>query len=214
MLSAFLQRLLSEGIVRFEDRPSSTGDDRNEATQVLETAYADYRLEIAGPLILFDGEVAVASGELVQYACWFLVNHDEPDSALEERLRMPISPSTPAHHLSADLVLRYLPQVHRRARALFPADLLPRLLARILREWPLSGVLSEVEEGPLSPLDFQGHSGLWMRYAERLARHEKPAWFPTGPGMDYVDLIWREMGRQTPQSLLTTPPSADSPLTN
>jgi hypothetical protein len=195
MLAAFLQKLLSDGIVHFQDRPSSSSEDRKEAARLLERAYADYRLEIAGPLIPFDADISLAAGELIRQACWFLVSRNEPEADLAERLCMPALPSTPAHHLSTDLVLRYLPQVHRRARALYPADLLPRILAKILREWPMSGVLSEVEEGPLAPPDFQGHPGLWMCYAERLARHEKPAWFPKDPGLEYVKLMWQEMGK-------------------
>ena len=72
---------------------------------------------------------------------------------------------------------------------------MPEILAKVLREWPLSGVLSEVNEGPLTPLEFQGHPGLWMCYAERLARHEKPDWLPTGTGLEYVELVWQEMGK-------------------
>ena len=54
----------------------------------------------------------------VASACWALVNHDERPEDLAPRLSMSRLPRTPAHHLSADLVLRYLPQVHRRARAI------------------------------------------------------------------------------------------------
>jgi hypothetical protein len=54
----------------------------------------------------------------------------------------------------------------------------------------LSGVLSDVEEEPLTSLDLGGHPGLRLLYAERLARNRKPAWFPPeGPAREYVELV-------------------------
>jgi hypothetical protein len=137
----------------------------------------------------------VAAGELVRQACWFLVRHDQPPEVLDQRLVMPAGPRSPADHLSADLVFRFLPQIHRRARALDPADRLTTLLETVLRRWPLSGVLSTVDQGPEWPLNFGGHRGLQMLYAERLAQNEKPAWIPAGSGFEYVELVWAELGK-------------------
>ena len=94
---------------------------------------------------------------------------DEVIEPLKRRLVMPGSPTTPAQHFSADLLLRYLPQVLKRARGLDASDPLVGLLAEVLRRWPLSGILSDVEEGPTVPLDFAGHRGLQLLYAERVA---------------------------------------------
>jgi hypothetical protein len=94
------------------------------------------------------------------------------------------------------VTLRFLPQVHRRARAVAPDDRLAALLAGVLRQWPLSGVLSDVEEGPAAPPDFGGHPGLLLLYAERLARNEKPAWLPAGPGLEYLELVLADLGRE------------------
>jgi hypothetical protein len=64
----------------------------------------------------------------------------------------------------------------------------------VLRRWPLSGVLADIEQGPLTALDFSGHAGLLLLYAERLARHERPTWFPTGAAKEYLELVWTELG--------------------
>jgi hypothetical protein len=84
--------------------------------------------------------------------------------------------------------------VFRRARALRPTDALTGLLADVLRRWPLSGVLAEIVDAPLTSLDF-GHTGLRLLYAERLARHERPAWLPTGAALEAVELVWQQLGR-------------------
>ena len=62
-------------------------------------------------------------------------------------------------------------------------------------EYQFSGVLSDVREGPLTPVTLGGHPGLMLLYAERLALHEKPAWVPEGPALEYVELAWRELGK-------------------
>jgi hypothetical protein len=192
-LTDFLRGLLEEGQVVLDGPPPCEVAD-DGAAAYLTSIYKDYRLEIAGPPILFDAATALLAAGVVRHACWFLLSRREPPEELSARLRMPRTPATPAHHLSADLLLRYLPQVHRRAQALAADDPLPAVLAEILRRWPFSGVLASVSEGPLTDLDLGGHPGLLLAYAERLALHPKPAWIPPGKALEYVELVFRERG--------------------
>jgi hypothetical protein len=196
----FLRRLLNEGRVVFRGRPEAEQPQGQgmpagaEAVAVLREAFESHRLEVAGPAIPFDETVACAAGELVRQACWALVSHAEPVPELERRLTMPRPPRSPSQHLSADLLFRHLPQIHRRARAIAASDPIVAALALIMRQWPLSGVLSDIEEGPLAPLDL-GHPGLWLLYAERLSARDRPAWRPEGPAREYLDLVLQERGR-------------------
>jgi MoxR-vWA-beta-propeller ternary system domain bpX4 len=98
---------------------------------------------------------------------------------------------TASQHLSADLLLRYLPQILRRARGLDPVDPLADIVAETLRRWPLSGVLSDVEERPVGSLDFEGHPGLMLLYAERLAANDRPGWRPPESSrvFEYYELV-------------------------
>ena len=150
----------------------------------LKSAYTAYALDVAGPAVPFDPPTALAAAKVVQQACWFLVCRDEPDEAIDKGLALPGPPSSAAQHLSADLTLRYLSQIHRRAFALGPEDRLTNRLAELLRQWPLSGVLSTVLEAPQGDLEFGGHKGLLLLYAERLLVNEKPAWIPSGRGLE------------------------------
>jgi hypothetical protein len=178
------------------ERPQPSARQRRDAAGYLEEAFAAYRLEIAGPLLDFDAAVATAAAELLWQACWFLVNREEPEADLDRALAMPGAPRSAAQHLSADLTLRYLPQVHRRAQGLAPEDRLPLRLAQILRQWPLSGVLADPPEAPVSPLDFGGHPGLMLLYAERLAAKHKPGWVPGGKALEFVELVFQEQGKE------------------
>ncbi len=138
---------------RPRDRPSAS------AVAILAEAFETYSLAVAGPRIAFDPEIACAAAEFLRQSSWALVNRDERMTELEKRLKMPGSPLTPSQHLSADLTLRYLPQVLRRARGLDPADPLVAQLANVLRTWPLSGVLSDVDDGPARPPGIRRASG-------------------------------------------------------
>jgi hypothetical protein len=205
-LAEFLEGLLREGQAVLRDRPPPE-PPAADVRALLERTYAAYRLRVAGPPPEFDVEAALAAAVLVHQATWFLVSRDKPVAELERLVVLPGSPRTPAAHLSADMTLRFLPQIHRRARAHDPADRLTTLLADILRRWPLSGVLADVDEEPLTPPDFAGHRGLCLLYAERLAQHEKSAWVPRDLGLEYVHLVYAELGRD-PAALLGHPGKA------
>ncbi len=191
VLTTFLRGVLESGrLVLREPLPAQADPD---ALAVLAEAYQRHALSVAGPTIAFDGATALAAGRVLDQAGWYLLNANEPVDM--SGLRMPANPRTPAHYLSADLLLRFLPAVHRRARALRPDDELVTALANLLRHWPLSGVLADIGDGPLTPTDFGGHPGLCLLYAERLAQHEKVNWFPTGRAGEAVELVWHDLGR-------------------
>lgn len=197
-LERFCSRLLNEGRVVFDEPPVAPARDRDGAAAFLSRAFSVERMRIAGTSIAYDPDVAVEAAELVRHACWALVCHDEPAEALGVRLSMRHAPKTAGAHLSADLTLRYLPDVLRRVRALTPTDSLVALLSTTLRQWPLSGVLSDVREPPLSPLDFGGHDGLMLLYAERLAARAKATWVPRGRAGEFAALVFQETGRPLP----------------
>ncbi|MBL8792501.1 MAG: hypothetical protein JNM56_01210 [Planctomycetia bacterium] len=192
-LVELLRPLLETGSVVFREPPHFTALQHPAATVYLRRAFDGYRLQVAGPLLDFDPASALRAGEVVLSACWFLVHHKEPVEELARRLALPV-PRSPAEQLSGDLLLRYLPQVYRRAKALAAADPLGEQLARLLRQWPLSGVLSDVPEAPLIEPSFAGHAGLELLYAERLAGNFKVEWLPAGRGLERFELVWRELG--------------------
>ena len=78
-----------------------------------------------------------------------------------------------AHHLSADLMLRYLPQILKRARGLDPSDPLVGLLEDVLKRWPLSGVLSDVAEPAARFSRLWGPRGS-LAAVRRAARGQRP----------------------------------------
>ncbi len=192
----FLTQLFFEGRVVFRSAKGPQDRPLPEDIALLERAYDSHRLSVAGTLIPFDPAVGYSAAELIRQASWAIVNRADQVSELKKRLRMPIEPKTAAHHLSADLTLRYLPQILNRARGLDPTDPLIELLEDVLRRWPFSGVLSDVAAAPLSSLEFDGHTGLLLLYAERLAANDREAWRPAQPslGWEYYEVVMDERG--------------------
>jgi hypothetical protein len=206
-LVKFLDRLLHEGRAVLRSPPTLSEGDTADALLLLKQAYQDYILEIGGPSPPFDGKVALAAAECVRQGCWFLLNREEPAEEIGKRVVMPGRPKSAADHFSADLTLRYASTLYQRAKAIRPDDVLPNRLAEILRNWPLSGVLASLPEGPAEPVNLDSHPGLMMLYAERLARHEKPAWMPIGDAAEHVEVVYhhlrKDVGRLRAQKPLT-----------
>jgi hypothetical protein len=192
LLAVFLGRLLREGRVAF-DRPPAPAErlaDSAEAVATLREAFRIRSLEVAGTPIAFDAEVAARAGEVVRQACWALVCREDRPEQVGRRVAMPGRPRSASEHLSADLTLRFLPGVYRRARGIDPGDPLVEAIEGIFRAWPLSGVLAGLDEGPASPPDLAGHAGLMLLYAERFAIEKRSEWRPAeGPASDYVELV-------------------------
>ena len=200
--SDFLAEIFHEGRVVFRSARAPRDRPTERDVSVLAEAFATFALSVAGPTVAFDARTACEAADLVRQAGWALVDREERPADLRRRLRMSAAPTTPANHLSADLLLRYLPQILRRARGLDPTDPLGEILGELLRRWPLSGALSDVEEGPLGTTDFGGHPGLLLLYAERVAAHDRPAWRPDppSPAYDYYQLVSGECPRPSNSS--------------
>src|SRR5262249_51916616 len=117
---------------------------------------------------------------------------------VENGLRPCTAPVTASQHLSADLVLRFAAQVCRRARRADATDMLTKWLEQLLRWHPLSGVLSDIEEGPLAPVLLEDHRGLLLLLAEGLADNPRPAWAVEGGAAPYIEMVFSERGLPLP----------------
>jgi MoxR-vWA-beta-propeller ternary system domain bpX4 len=208
-LLEFARRVVDQGELILKGPPAFSSKDDAAATPFLEQAFLEYRLEVAGPLIEFDCASALKAARVLAYAAWFFLNRSEPNERLAEMLYFPKKPVTASEHLSADLLLCYVPQIHRRAQARAPGDFLVERLGEILHQWPLSGVLSDVHEAPTTELDLGCHAGLWLLYAERLALHPRASWFARGPAWEYVELVFRERGQEKLLVSATADPVAE-----
>ena len=165
------------------------------AEEFLAEAFAEHSLNVAGPPIAFERRVAMEASRLFMQAAIALVDHSETPEVLSSRLRMSRVPHTAADHLSADIVFRYLPHLLRRARASRPDDPLVVMLTQVLRQWPLSGVLADIDEAPSTKPEFPDHHGLLMLYSERWILRQDEAWKGGGATGEYIEWALEDVKR-------------------
>lgn len=187
-LARFLHVLFTRGEVIFRKPPVVVNAHDNEALRVLESEYRRYILDLPGSPPPLHAETALKAAEVLRQSCWFMLSHAEDDDQVRHMVEWQGLATTPAQHYSSDLTLRFAPRVHRRTRALNPADTLVRALEGTLRRRPLSGILCEIDEAPVG-LQFGDHEGLMLLYAERYAQHPRPGWQPEGCANEYIELV-------------------------
>ena len=188
----WLARVLDHGESVLDRRPEPTAAARGEAGRVLADAFQRHALSVAGPPLPFAEPAAVEATVALANACWRLVSGEEVPVA------MTVTQKSAADHLSADVVFRFLPVVYRRAKARSDAVLIAEV-ETVLRRWPLSGVLADLEDEPTTALDFFGHPGLQLLYAERLTAAARPAWVPpSGPAREWAERVFADRGRPLP----------------
>jgi hypothetical protein len=195
----WLDRVLTDGESVLEAPPRLASDERPAVEARLRAAYDLDALDVAGPPLAFDPAVAGRAAHALACACWALVGleADEPDVVLA-----PVR--APAAHLSADVTLRFAPDVYRRARVRDPNSPLATALDRLLRAWPLSGVLADLDGTPTTEPDF-GHPGLQLLYAERLAAARRSGWVPAGgAAREWAERVFAERGLTLPEPLKET----------
>jgi len=189
-LAAFLLPLFSQG--RAFVLPDPTPRQASpRAIALLHEAFSTFCLDLAGAPLTFDPVVAASAAEVVRQSCAALVDRSKRPEDLAEALRMPHPPRTSSEHLSADLTFRYLSQIHHRARSVDPIDPLVPMLVWLLREWPLSGALADLDEPLAISPDFNGHRGLMILFAERLVARCRKSSYPDGVAGEYVELVRR-----------------------
>lgn len=211
-MEEFLQTLLEQGHIRFDEPPVlAVGTAR--INRALHQALERDMLSLAGPALTLNPALALAAANYVQQTAWLLVNRDEAVEQAVQRLVM-LPEAVSANDLaSADLLLRYLPNLYQRAVAISPEDVLSQHLKETLLRWPLSGVLADLPDKPVGSLDFFGHRGLQLRYAERLAARPRAGWGPSdAASLDAVALVFELQDMSLDQLKVITVASAEEPI--
>lgn len=192
----WLTRLLSEGASLQDAAPALPPHERPAVERVLRRTFEEDALDVAGPPVSFDAIAALEAAEATAWACWSLVSGEDDVSPI----RMNATPRSPASHLSVDVLFRFLPGILHRAQLRDPQGKLTLALDGLLRRWPLSGVLAGLDGSPTTALDFGGHPGLQLLYAERLIEAGQPGWVPTDESARaWAEHVYRERGKPLPE---------------
>jgi hypothetical protein len=140
-LEAFVCELLESGRVRVSEPTLISAADESAADAALLAFERSYRRELPGGAPRFSLPVARWSAVVMLRICQFLVYRDVDEAAVSQALATPApEPASPASHYSADLLLRFLPDVARLANGINPDDPLVEQLQKLAAAWPLSSV--------------------------------------------------------------------------
>lgn len=88
----------------------------------------------------YDAESALWAAKIVYTACQILLYREHKEAELTDLLPAFTQPITTEAILSADLCLRFLPQILAEAKLIDPEDYLIPILESILNQWHYSGI--------------------------------------------------------------------------
>jgi hypothetical protein len=192
----WLERVLVHGESVQTGEPVFERSDEPAVRSLLEAAFRRHGANVAGPALALQFDTALDAARVLAEACWACSSAGGfvPSPAWERE------PKVAADHLSADLLFRFLPGVLKRAKARDTGGPLCLALDALLRRWPLSGVMADLEGAPAQPPRFDGATGLQMLYAERLLANPRFGWLPPeGRGREWVERMFDEAGKPIPK---------------
>ena len=171
VLAPFLDSFFEGAEVRVpapgdEAAPAELLDDA--AHELLRERAAVAALELPGPAPAFEPTAGAWAALVVLRAAQALLYRELRAHALGlELARACPAGRGAAADWSADLCLRHLPELHRRARGVAADDPLVAALEELGRRWPLSSVGMEGLDGVDAPR-FAEHAGLRRFYVDRI----------------------------------------------
>ena len=174
-LTRFISQLLEEG------RATVSGDlspleaaDRRAAEARLQEFYEEDLLEMPGEAPEFDADSALWAAEYIYNALQLTILRDIDSETVAQYLNPGLPASNPEAIYSADLMLRYLPQLFGLAKGLSPQDIVVAKLKETAALWPFSSV--GLDTGPALPdvKSILAHPSLRYAYADRIiARQDR-----------------------------------------
>jgi MoxR-vWA-beta-propeller ternary system domain bpX4 len=114
--------------------------ERTLAADFLETEYENECLGYPGMAPAFDAAAALWGAQTVYSSAQLLLYRQDKEADLASVLLPYTGPMTPSAILSADLCLRFLPDVLQMAKQMDSDDLLVTLLTTLLQQWHYSAI--------------------------------------------------------------------------
>ncbi len=175
-LAGFLNALFDGGRVRVAAGDAPSEEELAAADEVLAEVEVAVRSTWPAEPPEFDPHVARWAAVTFYRAAQFAVFRDVDEATIGEALSTPCPDAPPASaHYAADLVLRFLPDLARLARAAAEGDPLLGGLMGLAANWPLSSVgMKDValDDGQPQRLNaIVEHPGLLATYVDRVIQH-------------------------------------------
>ncbi|MBC9914229.1 hypothetical protein [Chitinophaga varians] len=197
-LSSFITTLVRDGQVTVATvvHPFSQ-DDLTEARTVLLNYYQHDITDMPGQAPAFDGDTALwAAGFIYRAAQLIRLRHID-NAGIDQWLPKHPGANAPEAVYSADLCLRYLPDLLGMAKDLAPADPLVQRITETAAQWPFSSTgMNIFPDIPITAIT--GHPSLLLAYTDRViaskdtGRCSNPTVMTAVKAAlgNYADLLW------------------------
>lgn len=149
----------------------------------------------------FHPEAAFWAAKITYWASQFLLHRSLKEEELVPFLKAFDEKITATAILSADLTLRFLPEIIQQLKMLDIEDVLIALLEEILEEWHFSGIPYDL---PVEKLNFESmmeNNCVWQLYCDRVITFKKKAFLKIPKVKeailanlgDYQEVFWKEI---------------------
>ena len=167
-LSLFLTNLFDNGTVQVSKAREIPPGEREAAQRLLTEFERVFRLTLAAEPPPLDAGLAGAAARTLYRLCQCLAHRElMPDDMLVREERLPQHPRTAGDHYSADLALRFLPDIWRLAKEAAEGDPLLTTIRQMAARWPLSSI--GIPDLPAPVIDgIAGHPSLRTLYVDRI----------------------------------------------
>ena len=167
-LSQFILNLLEKGQVLLEGKLRDfSKTELEEAAKVLKVYYDHDKIEMPYQAPDFEPGSALWGATYLYHTMQLSLLRDENEETVREYLTASTASKTPSVIYSADLMLRYLPQLLNISKGLAPDDVLVKCLMETAVQWPFSSIGIVLTETPnLDPI--LENQSLRIAYIDRI----------------------------------------------
>lgn len=167
---SFVQTLLTDGKITVDGALSAfEEDDLSDSAKLLSRFYEEDIVHMPLTAPAFEAGPAVWAAKHLYLSLQLIVLRELPPQTIEESLEPFNGEISPSSIYSADLVLRYLPDIFNLARGLAPADIMVTKMAESAAYWPFSSVGIPLQQ-EIDDSIILNHPSLKTAYIDRIIR--------------------------------------------
>ena len=190
-----------EQVILYDKLITIAQAEESEAVLFLETEYEKEILEYPGTAPDFNGGAALWAARTVYLATQLLLHREHKMNDVKELLSFYIGIIDASAVLSADLCLRFLPQIITEIRKIDPEDLIIEILEKHLIQFHYSAIGADLDTENVNFDVIAENDCLLQLYIDRVVQRKSIKWAQSdfikkqleiGFG-DYQKLFWAEL---------------------
>lgn len=152
-------------------------DDKSAVIDYLEQAFENESKEYPYSPPTFDSSAALWGAKILYFSSQLLLNRKNMKQPLEDYISAFCGEKNASSVLSADLCLRFMPDIFKQSKLIDPDDQLNELLEEVLCDWHYSGIRRDPLSIALDMSLYQENKCLNQLYIDRVIDKGAQAYF-------------------------------------